>query len=59
MDESFSRAKEGFKKVLNLKKQPRKQDYYAILGVKRNADVKEINRAYRYNLNILEKSSKV
>ncbi len=50
MDELFIRAKEGYEKVLNLLKQQRKLDYYVILGVKRNANNKEINRAYRCNL---------
>ncbi len=50
MDESFIRAVDGLKKVLKLQKQGRKQDYYDILGVKKTANTKEINKAYRYNL---------
>lgn len=43
----MNRAKEGFSRVQKLKKQSKKRDYYKILGVGRNAQKKEIVRAYR------------
>ena len=47
IDESFSRAKEGMQKVQKLQKQAKKRDYYKILGVKKNANKREIVKAYR------------
>jgi DnaJ family protein C protein 3 len=44
-DEDFSRAKEGIQKAQKLEKQAKKRDYYKILGVKRTASKKEINKA--------------
>lgn len=46
-DEDFSRAKEGIQKAQKLEKQAKKRDYYKILGVKRTASKKEINKAYK------------
>lgn len=46
-DEGFSRAKEGIAKAQKLQKQAGKRDYYKILGVKRSASKKEINKAYK------------
>jgi len=46
-DESFSRAKEGMAKAQKLQKQAGKRDYYKILGVKRSATKKEIQKAYK------------
>ncbi len=43
-DEDFSRAKEGIQKAQKLEKQAKKRDYYKILGVKRTASKKEINK---------------
>ena len=43
-DEDFSRAKEGLSKAQKLEKQASKRDYYKILGVKRTATKKEINK---------------
>ena len=43
-DEGFSRAKEGIAKAQKLQKQAGKRDYYKILGVKRSASKKEINK---------------
>lgn len=47
IDESFTRAKEGMQKVQKLQKQAKKRDYYKILGVKKNANKREIVKAYR------------
>eukprot|EP00124_Ichthyophonus_hoferi_P004462 Ihof_evm2s495 gene=Ihof_evmTU2s495 len=47
IQEDHSRAKEGVDKAQKLKKQASKRDYYKILGVPRNADKKQINKAYR------------
>ena len=47
IDENLSRAKEGIEKAQKLKKQASKRDYYKILGVKRNASKREIQKAYR------------
>ncbi|KAK0400625.1 hypothetical protein QR680_015354 [Steinernema hermaphroditum] len=41
------RAKEGLNKAQRLLKQSKKKDYYKILGVKRNANKREIMKAYR------------
>jgi len=46
-DEGFQRAKEGLAKAQKLQKQAKKRDYYKILGVKRTASKKEINKAYK------------
>lgn len=47
IDENFNRAKEGLERAQKLKKQASKRDYYKILGVKRNANKREITKAYR------------
>jgi DnaJ family protein C protein 3 len=47
IEESFNRAKEGMQKVQKLQKQAKKRDYYKILGVKKNANKREIVKAYR------------
>merc|ERR1712098_1015763 len=46
-EEGFTRAKEGLAKAQKLQKQAGKRDYYKILGVKRSATKKEINKAYK------------
>jgi len=46
-DENFQRAKEGMQRAQKLQKQAKKRDYYKILGVKRTATKKEINKAYK------------
>jgi len=46
-DEDFQRAKEGMARAQKLEKQAAKRDYYKILGVKRSATKKEINKAYK------------
>jgi len=46
-DEEFQRAKEGIQKAQKLQKQAKKRDYYKILGVKRSASKREINKAYK------------
>ena len=43
-DEDFQRAKEGMARAQKLEKQAAKRDYYRILGVKRSATKKEINK---------------
>ena len=48
LDEDFQRAKEGMQTAQKRQKQASKRDYYKILGVKRNAGKKEINKAYRW-----------
>ncbi|GMT33095.1 hypothetical protein PFISCL1PPCAC_24392 [Pristionchus fissidentatus] len=45
--EGDRRAKEGLEKAERQKKQAGKRDYYKILGVKRNANKREITKAYR------------
>ncbi|TKR72459.1 hypothetical protein L596_019898 [Steinernema carpocapsae] len=45
--EESRRAKEGLQKAQRLLKQSKKKDYYKILGVKRNANKREIMKAYR------------
>jgi len=47
IEESFNRAKEGLQRVQKLQKQAKKRDYYKILNVKRNANKREIVKAYR------------
>merc|ERR1719232_1600408 len=47
LDEDFGRAKEGIATAQKRQKQASKRDYYKILGVRRNAGKKEINKAYR------------
>jgi len=46
-EEDLQRAKEGIAKAQKLEKQASKRDYYKILGVKRTASKKEINKAYK------------
>uniref|UniRef100_A0A914ZDT6 J domain-containing protein n=1 Tax=Panagrolaimus superbus TaxID=310955 RepID=A0A914ZDT6_9BILA len=41
------RAKEGLQRAQKLLKQSKKRDYYKILGVRRNANKQQINKAYR------------
>ena len=43
-EEDLQRAKEGIAKAQKLEKQASKRDYYKILGVKRTASKKEINK---------------
>ena len=43
-DEDFQRGKEGIQRAQKLQKQAKKRDYYKILGVKRTASKKEINK---------------
>ena len=43
-EEDFQRAKEGMQRAQKLQKQASKRDYYKILGVKRSASKKEINK---------------
>uniref|UniRef100_A0A7E4VN23 J domain-containing protein n=1 Tax=Panagrellus redivivus TaxID=6233 RepID=A0A7E4VN23_PANRE len=45
--ESSRRAKEGLMRAQKLLKQSKKRDYYKILGVRRNANKREIMKAYR------------
>ncbi len=47
LDESFGRAKEGLQTAQKRQKQAGKRDYYKILGVRRNANKRTINKAYR------------
>ncbi|XP_023330976.1 dnaJ homolog subfamily C member 3 [Eurytemora carolleeae] len=47
IDEDFQRAKEGIQRAQKLQKTAKKRDYYKILGVKRSASKKEINKAYK------------
>lgn len=47
VDSSFQRAKEGLNRAEKVRKQAESRDYYKILGVKRNANKKEIVKAYR------------
>jgi len=46
-DEDLQRAKEGLARAQKLEKQASKRDYYKILGVKRSATKKDINKAYK------------
>lgn len=43
----FQRADEGLQRAQKLMKQSQKRDYYKILGIKRNADKRQITKAYR------------
>ncbi|XP_072034388.1 dnaJ homolog subfamily C member 3-like [Amphiura filiformis] len=45
--EDTQRTQDGLQRAQKLLKQSQKRDYYKILGVKRNARKKEINKAYR------------
>lgn len=45
--ENYPRAKEGIQEAMKRQKQSEKRDYYKILGVKRNANKREIIKAYR------------
>ncbi len=47
LDEGFQRAKEGLQTAQKRQKQASKRDYYKILGVRRNANKRTINKAYR------------
>ncbi|XP_059081547.1 dnaJ homolog subfamily C member 3-like [Tigriopus californicus] len=47
LDETFQRAKEGIQKAQKRQKQASKRDYYKILGVKRNANKRDVAKAYR------------
>merc|ERR1711935_263377 len=47
LNEDFGRAKDGLATAQKRQKQASKRDYYKILGVRRNAGKKEINKAYR------------
>uniref|UniRef100_A0A1I7XUX8 J domain-containing protein n=1 Tax=Heterorhabditis bacteriophora TaxID=37862 RepID=A0A1I7XUX8_HETBA len=44
--EDSRRAREGLERAQKLKKQAGRRDYYKILGVKRNANKREIKKAY-------------
>ncbi|CAJ0949741.1 unnamed protein product, partial [Mesorhabditis belari] len=46
-NEEHKKAREGLQKAERLKKQAGKRDYYKILGVRRNANKREIMKAYR------------
>ena len=46
VDEDFQRAKEGIQRAQKLQKTAKKRDYYKILGVKRSASKKEINKVH-------------
>ena len=46
-NEESRKAREGLQKAERLKKQAGRRDYYKILGVKRNANTREITKAYR------------
>lgn len=47
IDQHLQRAKEGIERAKKLQRQAEKRDYYKILGVKRNANKKDITQAYR------------
>ena len=47
LDEGYGRAKEGLETAKKRQKQASKRDYYKILGLKRNCNKKEVNKAYR------------
>jgi DnaJ family protein C protein 3 len=40
-------AKEALQRAQKLAKQAKKKDYYKILGVRRNADKRQVMKAYR------------
>ena len=46
-DEDLQRAKEGIQRAQKLQKQAKKRDYYKILGVRRSASKKEINKVWK------------
>eukprot|EP00123_Amoebidium_parasiticum_P016084 comp23282_c0_seq1/m.38135 comp23282_c0_seq1/g.38135 ORF comp23282_c0_seq1/g.38135 comp23282_c0_seq1/m.38135 type:complete len:481 (-) comp23282_c0_seq1:713-2155(-) len=45
--EGYQRAQEGLGRAQKLQKQAKKRDYYAILGVPRDATKKQVTKAYR------------
>ncbi|XP_014673622.1 PREDICTED: dnaJ homolog subfamily C member 3-like [Priapulus caudatus] len=47
VDEESRRARDGLTRAQKLEKQSKKRDYYKILGVKRTARKREIEKAYR------------
>uniref|UniRef100_A0A1A9UNE3 J domain-containing protein n=1 Tax=Glossina austeni TaxID=7395 RepID=A0A1A9UNE3_GLOAU len=47
IDENLQRAKEGLDRAKKQQKRAERRDYYAILGVKRDASKQEIHKAYR------------
>jgi len=47
LDENYGPAKDGLGTAQKRQKQASKRDYYKILGVRRNAGKKEINKSYR------------
>ncbi|KAL4220081.1 DnaJ subfamily C member 3 [Mactra antiquata] len=47
IDQESRRAREGIERAQKLLKNSKKRDYYKILGVKRNAKKKTIEKAYR------------
>ena len=47
LDENFKRAKQGLATARKFAKQGSKRDHYQILGLHRNAGMKEITKAYR------------
>lgn len=49
-DEDLQRAKEGIQRAQKLQKQAKKRDYYKILGVRRSASKKEINKVWKIML---------
>merc|ERR1712223_2204537 len=47
LDENFNKAKEGLGTAQKRQKQASKRDYYKILGVRRNANKKDVKKAYK------------
>ena len=47
VDENFNKAKEGLDTAQKRQKQASKRDYYKILGVRRNANKKDVKKAYK------------
>jgi len=47
LDENFNKAKEGLDTAQKRQKQASKRDYYKILGVRRNANKKDVKKAYK------------